>query len=203
MIICHDLRERSATELPSTLERLWKESPQTLLTVSHRPHKKWTATLSFAQPLVFSSSALYELIFWVPKNFDLNLPSEIASEQQRLLDEYRTIFELEEVALRKKALSRYKDLVLRHITRDESEFYPALLERLPVERALRELSYEHRGLEKGLNELATSLDHAQGDTVTNKERERLDLNFYHLLEHHLERERDALYPAWKILAEKG
>lgn len=203
MMVCHDLRSRSATDLPSILESLWVESPRGLLAVSHRPHKKWTAALTFAHPLIFSSSALYELILWAPKDLDLNLSDEVALEQRRLLDDYRDIFKPEDRSLQRQALKLYTDQIHQHIARDESNFYPLLLERIPVERALKELSYEHRGLEKGLQDISKSLEDRPHEKLTAKERERLDLNFYHLLEHHLERERNALYPAWKILSKKG
>lgn len=193
-----DLRERPVESLPTELEARWKEGRgDALLVASRRPSKRWTAPLDFARPLHLASAPLYELVLWVDAELDLSLPADVVEEQREMLAGYRGLFE------QPSGWEAYDARLRRHIRDQEAELYPRLLERAPVERATRELSYEHRGLEKGCQRLGEML---RAGGLEKKDRDRLDLDFFHLLEHHVERERDALIPAWIFLtkhADKG
>jgi hemerythrin-like domain-containing protein len=188
-----DLRVQPLESLPGLLEHAWSAAPGQLLTVCRRPAKGWARELTFARPLVLSSAPLYELIFWVDNERELTLPREVQKDQEELLSGYHRLFseEGDEVA--------YLQRLRRHIQEQETGVYLRLLSLAPIDRATRELSYEHRGLEQGAEKLAQALHAHRLGLLAKKDKDRLDLDFFHLLEHHLERERDALFPAWNIL----
>ena len=193
MIALTDLREADLETLPTRVRREWEEHGSGLLTLSRRPSKRWTASLDFAHPLILSSAPLYELILWLDDN-QVELPQEDHDEQHFLLEGYRQLFagELE--------VDEYVAQLHQHIARQESELFPHLVSLAPVERATREMGYEHRGLEKEAKKLAVAVAGFLAGKFEKADRDRLDLDFYHLLEHHVERERDALIPAWKWLS---
>lgn len=193
MIALTDLSEVTLETLPTRVRREWEEHGSGLLTLSRRPSKRWTADLQFAHPLILSSAPLYELILWLNPD-QLEVPKEDRDEQRFLLEGYRQLFagELE--------VEEYIARLHQHIARQESGLFPHLVSLAPMERATRELGYEHRGLEKGAAQLAIAVADFRAGKLEKVSRERLDLDFYHLLEHHIERERDALIPAWKWLS---
>lgn len=151
--------------------------------------------MSFATALILSSAPQHEMILWIPVDYNLDLPQSAKAEMSYLLDEYSNLF----VQLNGTEIELYMSKVRKHISDQESSLWLQLSEPPELSRALRELSYEHRGLEKGLDSLAEALDRARLGTLTSREREKIDLDFYHLLEHHLEREAQALYPAASLL----
>lgn len=190
-----DLRQQPLDELPQRVEDAWKKSKPALLTLSHRPSKRWVQQLDFAHPLRLSSAPLYELILWVPTDTELRLPNSVEQEQKELLEGYKQLFE------KNADEQRYLELLGNHVRSQEEDFYPLFAQLIPAERALRELCYEHRGLEKEGLKLSATLAHHRSNSLSRQARERLDLDFFHLLEHHLERERDALFPAWIFISE--
>ena len=188
-----DLRDQPSESLPVLLEHAWNEATGPMLTVCRRPAKGWTRKLTFARPLVLSSAPLYELILWVDSECELTVPGEVEEDQEELLSGYHRLFS------EQGDLAAYLQRLHRHIQEQEAGIYLQLLSLAPIDRATRELSYEHRGLEQGAEKLAQALRACHQGSLAKKDKERLDLDFFHLLEHHLERERDALFPAWKIL----
>lgn len=193
MIPLWDFRQTPSEELPARLRKAWEESPSGLLTVSRRPAKRWTRELDFAHALILSSAPLYELVLWLDPALVPNLPEAVKEEQDYLLRGYQRLFsgELE--------VEEYIARLDQHIALQERELFPAIAALAPVERSLRELGYEHRGLEKGAASLSEAVKDFHLGKLEKGARERLDLDFFHLLEHHIERERDALIPAWKWL----
>lgn len=188
-----DLRATPVDDLPNQLQLAWNRSPGCMLTVSRRPGRRWTKSIAFAQALVLSSAPLYELILWLESSAIPILPTAVVEEQSYLLQGYHSLFsgELE--------VEDYLQRLLAHIQDQERQMFPAMATLAPVERALRELGYEHQGLSKGAENLRSAVAAHQRGKLEKAARERLDLDFYHLLEHHIERERDAVIPAWKWL----
>lgn len=186
-----DLRQEQIETLPERVRALW--SPPAMLVLSRRPSNRWMKGLDFAVPLRLSSAPLYELVLWIESGRPAELPQDIRQEHEELLRGYHRLFREQE------DLEAYLALLDRHIREQESRVYPAIAAAAPLERALRELSYEHRGLEKGAARLREAVARHRQGQLDKKDKDRLDLDFYHLLEHHIERERDALLPAWAFL----
>lgn len=183
-------------QLPSQLkEDLDSNSSAVLIWVARRPRKNWFAGLSDHTALVLSSAPRYEQIVWLPPNYRPESPLGFEQECEYLLNAYRELFELKTCVSDCSALHTYCDTLNRHISSQEQELFPRALQNLPIDRCLRELSYEHRGLEIGLKRLPTVLQAARDGILSKREKELFDLDFFHLLEHHLERESGALYPA--------
>lgn len=192
----HDLRQVPLDSLVETVESKWlAHGGEALLTISRRPSKGWTRELIFARPLTLSSSAFYELILWVDKRLDLRLPNQVEHDQRELLQGYHRLFSEQAP----DAQQLYLERLHGHISSQEGELFPHMAELAPVQRALQELSYEHRGLEKGAEALGNALQAWRLGTLSKQQKDRLDLDYFHLLEHHLEREREALYPTWLFL----
>lgn len=186
-----DLREEALETLPERVKEAWA-APGCLI-LSRRPSKNWVESLEFAHPLRLSSAPLYELILWLEPSQLGALPEEVRVDQRELLDGYHRLFREE------GDLEAYLSRLTEHIRSQEKELFPSVAALAPVERALRELSYEHRGLEKGALRLREAVAQHRRGELEKKDKDRLDLDFYHLLEHHIERERDALYPACSFL----
>ncbi len=176
---------------------LWSEPSNGLLTVSRRPSKRWAATANFAHPLVLSSAALFELILWVPKEFDTSIPESLQAEIQELLTSYRDFFKSPSGELSTRTI----EIVELHIQSQEQTLYSALEKTPFLDRAIRELRYEHQGLLRGLPHLLKAQEAALEERLEKRDKDKLDLDFFHLLEHHLEREIEALYPAWFFLTQ--
>lgn len=194
-LVVRDYREVPVDELPQRLELEWRNCRAGLLSTARRPRKRWTETLNFARPLILSSAPQFELILWVPQEATLDLEPAVRQEQAFLLDAYRDLFESPNAPL----LERYQKTLQSHITHQETSLFPRLEALAPIERATRELGYEHQGLKKGLERLPKLVEQSHRGELEARQRERFDLDFYHLLEHHIERERDALYPAQAYL----
>lgn len=192
-LTCCDHRNLDPEDLAERFRLDWAEADGGLLTTARRPRKRWTQDLDFARPLILSSAPQFELILWTPLDLALELSEEVATEQDYLLGRYKPLFDGRE------AVADYVARLTTHIEHQESVLFPQLTQLAPIERALRELSYEHRGLEKGALRIPELVAQAQAGTLTAKSREQFDLDFFHLLEHHVERERDALFPAQKFL----
>lgn len=193
---------REATHLKSPMEQLpdilraelqETETP-ILLWTARRPHKRWHTDLVDWTPLLLTTAPQHEQIAWMRPGLQVSPDHSFQEECRRLLDDYKTLFEGTMPVRDCPHFARYRDLLLNHIGRQEQSTFPKLLEQLPLHRALRELGYEHQGLERGLHGLEQALEKSRLGTLGKAERERLDLDFYHLLEHHIERERDALSP---------
>lgn len=191
---CRDYRALPLEELPGRLAADWANCSGGLLSTARRPRKRWTETLGFARALILSSAPQFEIILWVPNECELPLPKEVAQEQEFLLDSYGRLLD-QQSPQSSELLERYSHTLRTHIHEQEAVLFPELVELAPIERAARELGYEHRGLEKGMERLPEIVRLSQLGELDPHARERFSLDFYHLLEHHLERERDALYPA--------
>lgn len=88
-----------------------------------------------------------------------------------------------------------ESFLLRHMETEEATLYP-LYARVVEERQIRELGYEHLGLRRGLPEWREMLTRTE---VTKRERDGMDIKFFHLFEHHMEREEDSLLPVLELL----
>ena len=185
-----DVRDVSASDLEKVLVRTLADCPaDACLWTACRPRKNWFKGLTEFQPHVLASSAKYEQIFWLAPGVGPTLPQSWTDDCRRLLSEYPALFT-------GGSFPEYRDAVLQHIHLQESKLFPKLLNYLPdVQRALREISYEHRGLEEGLRRMPAILEQQRAEVLENRARERFDLDFYHLLEHNLERKLEAVYPA--------
>ena len=191
-----DLLKEPPERLPELLnETLNKTEHSAVLWTARRPRKRWYTGLSDWQALLLSSAPQYELILWLAPNISIQLPEELRQESDFLLSAYHGLFQGQPDVSSCPKWQKYRDTLNNHIKRQETKSYPALVSKMPLARAIRELGYEHRGLEKGLETLPTFLERSRKGELAPKEREKLDLDFYHLLEHHLERETEAIYPA--------
>lgn len=192
-----DLRSVPPEQLADQLPALWAAHRPALLTVSRRPHKGWAKGLNLATPLLLSSAPLYELILWLDPAQLPALPEPTQREHAQLLEGYSALFTGAQQA------DAYRDLVLAHIASQEQVLFPRLLALAPLERLVRELGYEHQGLVNMMCGLAEAVEaHRQG-ALSKKDKEAWDLGFFHLLEHHLERESLAVYPAWSYLEDRA
>lgn len=190
-----DLRLLDVSALPSELERLWRAHPDGFWSVARKLGRRWTAGISWAHPLVLASAPLYELILWIPLEATVPLPEEVARTHRMLLGGYSDLFD----SLDPEREAQYHTQLLQHFEVSEAEVY-LKLETMPyADRAIREMRYERQGLTKGLAQLSDCLAAARSRSLERPRKERLDLDFFHLLEHHLERERDAIYPSWVFL----
>ncbi len=88
-----------------------------------------------------------------------------------------------------------ESFLLRHMETEEATLYP-LYARLVEERQIRELGYEHLGLRRGLPEWREFL--TRTDT-TKRDRDGMDIKFFHLFEHHMEREEESLLPVLELI----
>lgn len=171
------------------LSDLSKSPNKPVLWTARRPRKRWFVGLVAHRPLVLASSSQFEQILWLPPDALAPVPEEWQTESESLLEDYPRLFESGDA-------QSYSERVRSHIAKQESELFDELKSRLPsTERALRELCYEHRGLEAGLERLPTILSRFRSGDLSSRDRERFDLDFYHLLEHNLERKLEAVFPA--------
>jgi hypothetical protein len=187
--IC-DFRDLPKEDLEQQLvETLTSCESPSLLWTAKRPRKRWFSGLTDYRPLVLASSQCFEQILWLPPNADPQVPDEWTQDCRNLLRDYPLLYEGGD-------LDTYISQVRDHIFRQEKEIFPELLGHLPdTERALRELGYEHRGLEKGVERMGGVLRAHECGELSSRDRERFDLDFYHLLEHNLERKVEGVYLA--------
>ena len=191
----HDLRAASPESLLESIASLWDEQPGGLLTVSRRPSKRWTEAATFARPLVLSSAALFELVLWTPRSSEQPIPQDLHSELLSLLSDYKSFFSSPE----RESARLYIQKLEQHVHSQEATLYSTMAQIPHLDRAVRELRYEHQGLIRGLDGLRLAQEGALANSLEKRAKDRLDLDFFHLLEHHLEREIEALYPAWIFL----
>ena len=191
-----DFLQKPIESLPGLLkDTLSLADVNAVLWSARRPRKRWHCELSDWNALLLSSAPQFELILWLAPGVDAPVPDKLQEETDYLLKTYHALFEGDPNVTDCPNWRHYRDTLREHIKRQETVSYPELLRRLPLQRAVREVGYEHRGLEKGLDALPTFLERSRKGELAGREREKLDLDFYHLLEHHLERETDAIYPA--------
>lgn len=193
----HDLRADQPDGLLESIAALWNEQPQGLLTVSRRPSKRWTEAADFAHPLVLSSAALFELVLWIPKASVKPIPQELQAELLSLLSDYKEFFASPE----RDAGTHYLQKLELHVHSQEETLYSTMARFPHLDRAIRELRYEHQGIVRGLAGLRLAQEAALAESLEKRDKDRLDLDFFHLLEHHLEREIEALYPTWFFLTQ--
>lgn len=191
-----DYRANPVEELEHLLVSHLKtaETPS-LLWQAKRPKKRWFQGLSDWSPLVLSSAPAFEQILWLHPNLTPMPPLDFQEECSKLLEDYAGLFEGSSEIETCPKWQSYRELLLRHVKVQQENVFPQLLEKLPVDRATRELGYEHQGLLKNLETLKEAVRSARAGQLERRLREKIDLDFYHLLEHHIERETEALLPA--------
>lgn len=182
-------------QLPELLKAELEETEAPiLLWTARRPHKRWHTNLVDWTPLLLTTAPQHEQIAWMRPELEVSIAHPFQEECRRLLDDYEALFDGTLPPGECPHFAKYRELLMSHIRRQEQSTFPNLLRQLPLQRALRELGYEHQGLERGLKSLEHALEKSRNGTLNKAEKERIDLDFYHLLEHHIERERDALSP---------
>lgn len=195
-----DLLASPVEELPSLLrQHLEQAATPSVLWQAKRPKKRWHRDLVDWTPLVLSSAPQFEQILWLHPEQSIALPGKFEEEDSRLLAGYSALFARSETMDSCPGWLAYRDLLAEHIERQERSDYPVLLSGLPIDRAVRELGYEHQGLLKGLEAVKSAVKAAREGRLSKPERDKIDLDFFHLLEHHLEREREAVMPALVFL----
>ena len=194
-----DHRQTPKSELLALLTKELQSQPLSMLWTARRPRKNWFSELSKYHALVMASSAEFEQILWIHPSASLTVPAEVQKEHEYLLGTYKELFFGEAPLDSCPHWNRYKTTLLQHIASEEQTHFPELIRALPLERAIRELGYEHQGLKRGLERLPAIAKAARSGDLSSKERELFDLDYYHLLEHHLERERTAIWPAISFL----
>lgn len=195
-----DWRAESGVDIVARVKEQWVQHFPALVTVAQRPRKRWTKEILDARALILSSAPAYELILWVDPKLDLAIPSREAQALDGLLGGYRTMFSVPTL----DTVQAYVQALHDHVLSQEAHLYKGFAALMPgFERVIRELTYEHRGLEKTSVGLATKiLAYARGE-LSKREREHMDLEHFHLLEHHIEREKEALWPALRFFEAIG
>lgn len=87
------------------------------------------------------------------------------------------------------------------LRREEERLFPRWRAATGDERAPRELGYEIAGIRKGLLRLDEILQGVREGTLTKRERDRYDIDFFHLVEHHVERLERSLLPVLDLLGQ--
>lgn len=95
--------------------------------------------------------------------------------------------------------SRLGRLLTGHLEFEEREVYPLFIQAVGDERAVRELGYEHRGIREGLARLGAFLESVLAGKLSKKQIDAFDIDFFHLIEHHVQREEEGLYPVLELL----
>lgn len=85
------------------------------------------------------------------------------------------------------------------LRREEERLFPRWRAATGEERAPRELGYEIAGIRKGLLSLEEVLQGVREGTLSKRERDRYDIDFFHLVEHHVERLERSLLPVLDLL----
>lgn len=85
------------------------------------------------------------------------------------------------------------------LRREEERLFPRWRAATADERAPRELGYEIAGIRKGLLRLDEILQGVRDGTLSKRERDRYDIDFFHLVEHHVERLERSLLPVLDLL----
>ncbi|MGE0487841.1 MAG: hemerythrin domain-containing protein [Vulcanimicrobiota bacterium] len=93
---------------------------------------------------------------------------------------------------------RFTSLLEDHLQIEERLLFPLFEEVTGDTRTTRELSYEHQGIRRGLGRLPGFLEKVVAG-ASKKERDAFEIDFFHLIEHHVEREEKALYPVLETL----
>ncbi len=140
-----------------------------------------------AWPLVPGPSAYYYLVHTPLPQAEPVL--EVVREQH-----------CEIVALYREAMAlgsdgaAFEQLLSRHMDTEERTLYPLYQKILQEERLIRELGYEHLGLRRGLPEFRPFLQKMAAGETTKRDKDGFDIRFFHLFEHHMEREEESLLP---------
>lgn len=93
----------------------------------------------------------------------------------------------------------FERAVRDELEREEQTLFPLWRELTGDERAPRELAYEIVGIRKGLERLDEVLEGVRTGRATRRERERYDIDFFHLVEHHVERLERSVFPVLDLL----
>lgn len=89
---------------------------------------------------------------------------------------------------------KFLSLLERHADAEEQRLYPLYERQIGDQRMIRELGYEHLGLRRGMGAVEPFLEEVRAGRTTKRQRDRFEIDFFHLLEHHVEREEKALLP---------
>ncbi len=145
-----------------------------------------------AWPLVNGPSAYYYLVHTPLPLAEPVL--EVVREQHRQI-----------VALYREAMAlgsdgaAFEQLLSRHMDTEERTLYPLYQQIVQEERLIRELGYEHLGLRRGLPEFGPFLRKIAAGETSKRDKDGFDIRFFHLFEHHMEREEESLLPVLEHL----
>lgn len=105
-----------------------------------------------------------------------------------------------------EAATQLVESILEQQRWEEQAVYPAVSRFLGDGRAVRELTYEHLGMQRLLPTFLPCLQalhpsHAGDDRQRRRTWEQFRLDVVHLLEHHIEHEEKGVYPLYERLAD--
>lgn len=172
---------------------------QVVVIRAHRPLDEVLAQLGEGwvhYPLVEGPSAFYQAVC-TPGHSSAGL-DPYRREHRQLLELYPRM-----VA---SALDGHADpepftqLLESHLRREEEHLFGRVEEWTGEPRLARELGYDHQGLRAGLLKLPDYLERVAAGDTTKKMRDAFEIEFFHLFEHHYEREERGLYPLLERLA---
>ncbi len=190
-----DLRRVPAEEAAGRLDEAWSRLQTPLLVRSFRPLPP-TPTGLVAWPLVDGPSAFFSVY---------SQPRPQSQALDRLRQDHLELARLYHSSV-KQALAgeeltlkpQFQHLLIDHLKFEEDHLFGLFSEVVDDERLVRELGYEHQGIRQGLEAYPDFLDRVLGG-CTKKERDSFEIDFFHLIEHHVEREEKALYPLLETL----
>jgi hypothetical protein len=137
------------------------------------------------------------------------LPEPRLREQRKAHQRWLESFaELREAALKGREVTQRAETLVADILAqqrwEEQTVYPVVASFLGDGRAVRELGYEHLGLQRLLPSLLPCLQELQPGAGAEPEQrrrwERFRLDVVHLLEHHVEHEEKGVFPLYERLA---
>ncbi|MBI3927621.1 MAG: hemerythrin domain-containing protein [Armatimonadetes bacterium] len=94
---------------------------------------------------------------------------------------------------------RFRELLHQHLELKQTRLYPLYRRVVGEDRLPRELGYEIDGIRQGLGRWEDMLRGALEGSATRRQLDRFEIDFFHLIEHHIEREKLSLLPALELL----
>ncbi|MEW6283600.1 MAG: hemerythrin domain-containing protein [Candidatus Eremiobacterota bacterium] len=151
-----------------------------------------------AWPLIDGPSAWYFLVH--PPVEASPLLDPLRQQHQRLFRLYRqAVAAALEGGPCEPLGAAFLDLLERHTTAEEKQLYPLYERSLRESRLIRELGWENLGLRRQAPDFGPFLLRVKAGETTRRDRDGFEIDFFHLLEHHVEREEKALFPALERL----
>lgn len=124
-------------------------------------------------------------------------------QQQKILQLYKRCIHLDPMDSQERLNigQQFVTELKGHLLFKENLLWPVWREGTQEERVLRELGYEHQGLHKGLKTFMDFVHQIVQEKVSKREKDHYDIEFFHLFEHHMEREQEGFYPCleWLLL----